>query len=530
MSKEAFTPDDNFDNFDDLFGLGESQKHQGEYANDDKELEEALGEIWDIAHENHLDPFPTNFEVVPANIMNQIGSYGIPDRFSHWTFGRQYRQMQTQYNYGLSKIYELVINSNPSQAFLLENNPPIENKFVMAHVLGHTDFFKNNYMFANTRKDMPNVSARHATRISEYEEEHGEDKVEQFLDAVLSIEEHINPHQIKRPGPQEEIDKWREDAERSARPKDLPKHEFEDMFEARDPKVTRELGRVALNIPPQPDKDMLGFIRNHAPYLEDWQRDTIDMIRDESLYFYPQRRTKIMNEGWAAFWHKRIMREMSNQGNITAGENEAWWRVHSGVVAPNPEQLNPYYLGMKVYEYLEDYYNGNLSESETNWLEDQGREVYPHFEGELKDSPASDKLREVMMMNDDQSFIRNYFDKNIADRMNMYVFEEVEDFHGNVHKVINSTGWEAIRDKLTEQLDNASTPYITVVNGDHGRAGELYLRHNFDGRELDGAYINKTLPYIYAMWQRPVLLETSSEEGDKIIFRFDGEEISYRDA
>lgn len=523
MPKEVFESDSNFD---DLFGLGESQKYQGEHANDDKELEEALGNIWDIAQENHLDPFPTKFEVVPAEIMNQIGSYGIPDRFSHWTFGRQYRQMQTQYNYGLSKIYELVINSDPSQAFLLENNPPIDNKFVMAHVLGHTDFFKNNYMFADTRRDMPYVSARHANKISSYEEEYGELEVEKFLDAVLSIEEHIDPYKIKRPGATEELDKWRQDAERAARPKEMPKHEFSDLFEERQPKTTaQEMGRVALNVPPQPDRDLLGFIRNHAPYLEEWQRDTIDMIRDESLYFYPQRRTKIMNEGWAAFWHKRIMHEMSNRGHITSAENEAWWRVHSSVVAPNPKQLNPYYLGMKVYEYLEDYYNGNLSDSEVSWLRQQGREIYPHFEGELKDSPASTKLREVMMMNDDQSFIRNYFDKNVSDRMNMYVFEEIKGWDGEVHKVVSETGWEAVRAQLVQNLDNASTPYITVVNGDYKRSGELYLRHSFDGRELDSSYISKTLPYIYSMWQRPVHLETANEKGEKVTYKYDGKRV-----
>lgn len=523
MSKEIFQSDDNFD---DLFGLGESQKYQGEHVNEDQELEEALGNIWDIAHENHLDPFPTKFEVVPANIMNQIGSYGIPDRFSHWTFGRQYRQMQTQYNYGLSKIYELVINSDPSQAFLLENNPPIDNKFVMAHVLGHTDFFKNNYMFADTRRDMPSVSARYAQRIRGFEEEHGELEVEKFLDAVLSIEEHIDPYQIKRPSAQEELDRWRQDAERAARPKEIPQHEFSDLFEAGPPEHTvRELGRVALKVPPKPDRDLLGFIRNHAPYLEEWQRDTIDMVRNESLYFYPQRRTKIMNEGWAAFWHKRIMREMSNRDLITPAEDEAWWKVHSSVVAPNPRQLNPYYLGMKVYEYLEDYYNGNLTTSEANWLRRQGHEIYPHFEGELKDSPASEKLREVMMMNDDQSFIRNYFDKNVADRMNMYVFEEYTDATGQTHKVVSDTGWEAIRSKLTEQLDNASTPYITVVNGDYRRSGELYLLHHFDGRELDNSYISKTLPYLYSMWQRPVHLETVNSEGEPVTYKYNGQSV-----
>ncbi len=516
---ENFNEDD-IDSFDDLLGLGESKKYKGEYADEDRELEEALGHIWDIAADNHLDPFPTTFEVVPANIMNQIGSYGIPDRFSHWTFGREYRQMQTQYNYGMSKIYELVINSDPSQAYLLENNPPIENKFVMAHVLGHTDFFKNNYMFANTRRDMPTVTARHAKRIQEYESIHGWEEVEQFLDAAIPIDEHIDPYQIHRESGPEELARWKQEAEEQSRPKPTFHHEFEDLI---SPRTVRELGRVALQIPPKPDRDVIGFIRNHAPYLEDWQREVLGMIRDESLYFYPQRRTKIMNEGWAAYWHKRIMREMNNQGRITPEENESWWKVHSGVVAPNPRQLNPYYLGMKIYEYLEDYYNGNLTEDEERWLKNQGKEIFPHFEGELKDSPAAEKLRNVMMSNDDQSFVRNYFDKNIADRMNMYVYEDRKDIYGNTHQVVSDTGWEAIREKLVTQLDNAHTPYIVVEDGDYNKSGSLYLKHQSDGRELDNNYVRKTLPMIYRMWQRPVYLETMNKKGQKVVHHHNGE-------
>lgn len=497
-----------------------------EFQKEDVELQGALEHIWDIAQENHLDPFPTIFEVVPPKVMNQIGSYGIPNRYSHWTFGRTFRQMKTQYDYGLSKIYELVINSDPSQAFLLENNPTIENKFVMAHVLGHTDFFKNNFRFANTRRDMPSVAERHAEKIADYEEKYGRLNVEMILDATLSIEEHVDPFTPNRMSRDDELKYWRDNAYKARDSTENEKAQFSDMIESRKHKtVEQNLGQTALHIPPLPDKDLLGFIRNHAPYLEDWQRDVVDIVRSEAIYFYPQKRTKIMNEGWAAYWHKRIMREMGDRELITDDENESWWKLHSSVVAPNPRSLNPYYLGMKVYEYLEDYYNGNLDEDEISWLEERGETIYPHFEGDLKDSPAADKLREVMMHNDDQSFIRNYFDRNIAKRMDMYIYESTTDVYGLEHTRIKEAGWEEIREKLVSMLDNAGTPHIHVVDGDFNHSGQLYLKHTFDGRSLDKSYINKTLIYINRLWGRQVHLETPNDDGTLVRYTCNGSSV-----
>lgn len=499
-----------------------------EFAAEDKELEQALANIWDIALENHLDPFPTNFEVAPANIVYQIGAYGIPGRFSHWTYGRAYRQMKTQYDYGLSKIYELVINSNPSQAFLLENNPPIDNKFVMAHVLGHTDFFKNNVTFANTRRDMPEAAARSAMLIQSYEEREGRIAVEQTLDAALAIEQHVDPYHIHRLDRNAELVKWREQAAKNARPVRHGVNEFDDLLPRSGP-TQQNLGRQALfMMPPSPDQDLLGFIRNHAPYLEDWQRDVVDIVRSEALYFYPQRRTKIMNEGWAAYWHKRIMREMGDRGLITDAENEAWWKLHSGVVGPSPRSINPYYLGMKIYEYIEDYYNGTLTDEETAQLKKEGIATYPRYEGPLKDSPAVPHLREAMMYNDDQSFIRNYFNKIIADRTEMYIYEERHPSpYQQPELVVIEDGWMKIRDMLTKSMDNNGIPRIDVVNGDHNNTGELYLKHEYDGRPLDPIYVEKTLPYIYELWKRNVYLETVDSINEKtLIYLYDGNKIS----
>lgn len=480
------------------------QELKGEKKNpfeaEDKELDTALGHITQIAKEFKLDPFPTQFEVVPPHIMYTIGSYGLPDRFSHWSHGRDYWKMKTSYDHGLSKIYEVVINADPSQAYLLENNSPLENKVVMAHVLGHTDFFKNNYLFKETRRDMPELASLHAKRIKNYEYKEGKEKVEKVLDAAIAIEEHIDPHKANKPYREEELRQWKQVWEK--------KKKSPGMKEV---------------LPPEPDKDILGIIRNHAPYLEDWERDAVDIVRSESQYFYPQMRTKLMNEGWASYWHLRIMREMSNRGHITPAEDEQFIHMHTGVVTPNPEQINPYYMGLKMFEYIEDHHNGKLTEKENKWLKEQGESVYPEFKGDFKDSPGLQKVREVMENNDDQSFIRNYFNKITADRMGMYIYEEEEYTTGTI-VYVREKGWMDIRDKLVESMDNCGNPYLVCTDIDYNKNQELYLKHEYEGKELEPPYVKKTLPYVQELWRKPVHLETVTERG-KTVYTTDGKGI-----
>ncbi len=249
-------------------------------------LEQAIGEIWEKARELGLDPFPTHFEIVPATILYEFGAYLLPGRFSHWTHGKAYYQMKSSYDYGLSKIYELVINSNPSYAFLLDTNTLLHNKFVVAHVFGHTDFFKHNIWFGGTNRHMVDTVSQNAQRIREYGHEEGDLEVEKFLDAVLSISDHIDPYP-------------RREAEREAKPKPPLYDHFGDLFPGKtDDQTSLGTGRKLKGerkgpaprrrIPEQPEKDLLRFLLEHADHLEAWQRDIIAIVREESLYFVPQ--------------------------------------------------------------------------------------------------------------------------------------------------------------------------------------------------------------------------------------------------
>ncbi|MBC7912257.1 MAG: SpoVR family protein [Pyrinomonadaceae bacterium] len=255
-----------------------------------KDLEKALEQIWEVARRFGLDPFPTRFEIVPATVMYEVGSYALPGRYSHWTFGKAYHRMKTMYDFGLSKIYEVVINTNPSYGFLLETNSPIQNKLVMAHVLGHVDFFKNNVYFSKTNRRMVESVSSHSGRMTEYEFKYGRKTVEKLLDAVLAIEEHIDPNFfIKRPNPQE--------------PRALPlkraEGRYDDLWkmgekEETEPEEIEKPRRDHL-----PEKDLIYYIMRHSPHLQPWQRDAMAMIHEEMEYFVPQMQTKIQNEGWA---------------------------------------------------------------------------------------------------------------------------------------------------------------------------------------------------------------------------------------
>ena len=256
-------------------------------------LEQALEQIWEVAQRFGLDPYPVRFEVVPATVMYEIGSYALPGRYSHWTFGKAYHRMKTMYDFGLSKIYEVVINTNPSYGFLLETNSPVQNKLVMAHVLGHVDFFKHNAYFSRTNRRMVETVSAHSGRMAEYEFKYGRKTVERLLDAVLSIEEHIDPNFFIR----------REQPPTPPGTKKAPKPpgRYDDLWNigrAREPDPAPD----AADLPRGerlPEKDIVYYVMRNSPSLQEWQRDVVAMIHEEMEYFVPQMQTKTLNEGWA---------------------------------------------------------------------------------------------------------------------------------------------------------------------------------------------------------------------------------------
>lgn len=467
-----------------------------------KELEEAVEQIWEIATVKFgLDPFPVHFEIVPASVMYEVGSYALPGRYSHWTFGKAYHRMKMMYDFGLSKIYEVVINSNPSYAFLLETNSPTQNKMVIAHVLGHVDFFKHNVYFSKTNRRMVDAAAIHARRMAEYEFKYGRKVVEEFLDAVLSIEEHIDPNFfIKKDGRDRERRRADEKSQRR-------EGRYDDLFsaeekDARDGKPNDgdedKKGGLRLDAP---EKDLVYFIMKHSPALEDWQRDTMAMLHQEMEYFVPQMQTKTMNEGYASLWHSRIMREM----NLPTHEHLEFAELHAGVVSPHKGQLNPYYLGYKIFEDIEKRWDNPTQEERDKF----GR----------KGGEGREKIFEVREMDNDTSFLRNYLTEELCEELDLFVYQLVDDEEWTVM----DKKWERVRDQLVANMTNFGFPYIEVVDGDYDRNRELYLMHRYEGVELDMKYARKTLEYVHKLWGRDVHLETIVDD-EALVMRYDGNE------
>lgn len=469
-------------------------------------LERSIDEITEIAQGFGLDFYPMRYEICPADIIYTFGAYGMPTRFSHWSFGKTFNKMKMQYDFGLSKIYELVINSNPCYAFLLEGNSLIQNKLIVAHVLAHCDFFKNNARFGVSNRNMVESMSATAERISQYEMDYGTEAVEKFIDAILAIQEHVDPTLIKP----YQLDKKRyiemnqKEKERTSGNEYVSS--YDDLWNL-DPELIaeREAAAKASDVkrfPPEPEKDIVWFIEEYSPILEDWQRDIMTMLRDEMLYFWPQIETKIMNEGWASYWHQRIIREL----DLTSDETIEFAKLNSSVVVPSRHSLNPYYLGLKIFEDIERRWDKPTKEEMARFGRVPGK--------------GRDKIFEVREFDSDISFLRNYLTKELVDDLDLYIFEK----KGPEWKITDKS-WENIREQLVYSKVNGGFPSLYVKDGDFNRVGELYLSHNYEGTELDLKYVERTLPYVVQLWGKNVHLETFVED-KKIVFSCDGKKTS----
>ncbi|OCB97171.1 Stage V sporulation protein [Bacillus amyloliquefaciens] len=464
-------------------------------AEETKGLQRAIEEITDIAKGFGLDFYPMRYEICPAEIIYTFGAYGMPTRFSHWSFGKQFHKMKLHYDLGLSKIYELVINSNPCYAFLLDSNSLIQNKLIVAHVLAHCDFFKNNCRFQNTNRDMVESMAATAERIKYYERIHGIKEVESFLDAILAIQEHIDPSLV-RPKLLWSVDDEEEDEEETA------SSPYDDLWDMDKPKQVKKKKRKK-PFPPRPEKDILLFIEEHSRELEPWQRDILTMMREEMLYFWPQLETKIMNEGWASYWHQRIIREL----DLTSDEAIEFAKLNAGVIQPSKTGINPYYLGLKIFEDIEERYDNPTEEMKKTGV---------------KPGSGREKMFEVREIESDISFIRNYLTKDLVLREDLYLFQK----QGRDYKVIDKE-WKAVRDQLVNMRVNGGFPYLTVNDGDYLKNNELYIKHWYEGIELDLKYLEKVLPYLYQLWGRSVHIESVLEDKE-VMFAYDGKGVHRR--
>lgn len=482
-------------------------------------LEEIRVRIEGHAREFGLDFYDVVFECVSFDEMNMVAAFGgFPTRYPHWKFGMKYEHLTKSYTYGLSKIYELVINNDPSYAYLMASNEDVDQKLVMAHVYGHVDFFKNNFSFAHTNRKMMDTMANHGTKIRRYIDKYGLDKVEGFVDKCLSVDNLIDRQSpyIKR-----RDDTKKDKPERDLEIVDVPKlrttREYmqgyinPDEFIAEQRRRLQEERERERRFPERPERDIMLFLVENAP-LESWERDILALVREEAYYFAPQAQTKILNEGWASFWHTTIM----TQRALTDSEVIDYADHHAGIMGVQPGSINPYKLGLELLRDIEDRWNRGRFGKE--WEECDS--LAKRKSWDTQTGLGRQKIFEVRRHYNDVTFIDEFLTPDFIREHNMFTYgynKKTGDWE------ITDREAMVVREKLLGQLTNMGQPFVSVIDGNYENRGELLLKHQHDGTDLRQDYMRDTLANIHSLWARPVGIVTRID-GRTALVRFDGQD------
>jgi stage V sporulation protein R len=483
------------------------------------ELELERVKILKIAKNAGLDCFETIFELISYDQINQFAAYGgFPVRYPHWRFGMEYEHLSKSYEYGLSKIYEMVINTDPCYAYLMEGNMMMDQKLVMAHVYGHCDFFKNNIWFSKTNRKMMDQMANHATRIRRYMDRHGYETVETFIDLCLSLENLIDRYSPYVEPSSKKVER-QEDPDHAHGLLKVHRPYMRDYINPPEfiaeqrKKMAEQSAQKGRKFPPEPEKDILKFLMHFAP-LEEWQQDVLSIIRDEAYYFSPQGMTKTMNEGWASYWHSKLMTEKI----LTDAEIIDFADHHSGTMAMHPQGYNPYKVGIELLRDIEMRWN--KGQFGRDW--DQCDDIKEKKNWDKKLGLGREKIFEVRKIYNDVTFIDEFLTEDFCIRNKMFVYK----FNKRTNRFeVDTRDFKAIKAKLLFQMTNFGQPIIRVEDGNFENRGELLLTHMHEGVDMQPDFMAATLKNMQAVWSRPVNLVTVME-GEPHLYRFDGKEYS----
>ena len=482
------------------------------------ELIKIRDEIRGYAQEAGLDFFEVMFEVLDWREMNVVASYGgFPNRYPHWRFGMEYEHISKTYAYGLTKIYEMVINNDPCYAYLLHSNSLVDQKMVMAHVYGHSDFFKNNVFFSATNRKMIDEMGNHRAKVMRMINRYGLDVVEGFVDLCLSLENLIDFRQVglrARKRPMELVEEGEE--EEAIEIKKIPSKDYMDRylnpkeFLDEQRKLAEEERKVT-KFPEHPERDLFCFLGEHAP-VERWQREILWMIREEAYYFAPQMMTKIMNEGWAAYHHSKIMtqRALKDHEVIDYADH------HSGTVASRPGVLNPYKIGMELFRRIEERWNkGQFGPEYENC-----QKMSERLGWNRKLGLGKEKIFEVRKLYNDVTFLDVFLDEQFCEDQKLFTYQ----FNPatKAYEIVDRD-CQKVRAKLLQKLTNLGHPQINVIDGNAFNRGEMTLKHQHEGVDLRLDWAWDVLKNIQKIWKKPVHLETVVDGIAKVL-SFDGEE------
>jgi len=495
-----------------------------------KELKELIPTIFRVCTEFGLDYYPTVVQMLTYDEVSEIAAYGgFPVRYPHWQWGMEYEELQRGYEYGMHRIYEMVINSNPCYLYCLNSNTLVDNVTVIAHALGHCHFFKHNKFFEPTQKfaesyNMINELANHGNRIREYMQRWGKERVTEFIDHILRIDTLIDPESA-----------WDEkvvkdliirDQRKYRHPRrlkvDSTRRHMEDWINPREWKdrerkrIDRKEAAEDLGLFEDSTKDIMRFIRDNAP-MKPWQADIFAMLYEEALYFSPQGKTKMINEGFASWVDYNIMAKMGyvSLGHKLSGAGIVEYADHKMGVLGGHYSLNPYKLGFYLLLDIEERWDKGMFGPE--W--DECKDIRKYEDWDKKTMLGKQKVFEVCKYYDDLMLIAEFFTEDFCRRMEFFTWKH----YPNGDTKIDSLDYPKIKKMLMKRYMNRSLPDIRLVDPNHRGKGYMLLQDfSEDGHTLYDPYLRETMTSIRALWGNDVLVATKTKDGSEIIYHCHG--------
>ncbi|WP_373083296.1 SpoVR family protein [Zhongshania sp.] len=470
-------------------------------------------EIGLIAKEYGLDTYPNQIEVIASEqMLDAYASVGLPISYSHWSYGKEFIQNEEAYRRGVRGLaYELVINSDPCIAYLMEDNSMPMQALVIAHACyGHNSFFKGNYLFKQWTSADAIVDYMVFARkyIFECEQRYGEDRVEETIDACHALMDH-GVDRFHRPSPLSAEDELQRQHERE----ESAWQQFDDIWrtvpqKTKDGESPKKKKRV---FPPEPQENLLYFIEKYSPSLEPWQREIVRIVRKLAQYFYPQGLTKVMNEGWATFWHYTLLNTLYDRGLVNDGFMLEVLQSHTNVVMqpgfdhPGYSGINPYALGFAMMRDIR-----RICESP----DDEDREWFP----DIVDKDWREVLDFAMRNYKDESFIAQYLSPKLIREFHLFaIADEQKADHLRVEAIHNEDGYREVRRLLSKQYNrDVLVPDIQIVRYEHMGDRSLVLRYNCLRERPLTDDAKEVLKHLSRLWGFAVTMEVY-EEGKGVV-------------
>ncbi len=456
-----------------------------------------------------LDTYPNQLEIITAEqMMDAYASVGMPINYRHWSYGKEFISTEKKYRRGhMGLAYEIVINSNPCISYLMEENTTAMQALVIAHAAyGHNSFFKGNYLFRmwTDASSIIDYLVYARNYVAECEERHGLQDMETLLDSCHALAS-LGVDRYRRPSKRTLAQEVQERKEREAH----AQQQINALWRTVPVKEgAADQEQKVERFPPEPQENLLYFIEKNAPLLKPWQREIVRIVRKISQYFYPQRQTQVMNEGWATFWHHRLLNTLYDDGHLSDGVMVEWLTSHTNVIYQPPVDhrgyngINPYALGFAMYTDIKRICDAPTAE-DLAWFPD------------IAGKPWLPTLHHAMRNFKDESFIGQFLSPKLIRDMHLFAIHDDEKVNDlEVAAIHDDTGYQRIRLALSQQYDlGTREPNIQVWDVDLRGDRTLTLRHTqYQDRPLSDSTL-EVLKHTARLWGFGVTLESVNSAG-----------------